>query len=535
MKKIDRISVFTGALNPSVCRGIHALHEKLPDTHFQIVLHKPSRPLGKLLRNQWKNIKRNGWRWIPYQAADLGKAITNGGHSSKVYSDRVPGLELQPEQLVNRDRISLDTVEDINGSDAITRVRAFSPDLGVSLGAPILKSALFELPSLGTINLHKGKLPDYRGMPPAFWELWNDEQEVGCSIHRMAKKLDGGDLLMCTSVERQPYSTLGGLQATLDRVGVELTCEAVSAIADGRAEFTKQPPGGQTYRKPTLKQMAQLQHKVGGAEAQGGVRGLAKDAVFTTYTKMVAPAPRAIRSRRGDQRIVVLMYHRVNDELRDGVTVGIEQFDRQMAWLRRRYPLVSVDRLASGDFPTDCRRPLVAVTFDDGYRDNYLNAAPILLKHQVPATFFVSTGLMGSEQGFQHDMSKLGRPLENMNWDQLREMTEMGFDIGSHTVNHINCGKMPLEVVKRELIESQQKLRDELHMENVLFAYPFGGRTDIVPEVVSYVKEIGYRCCMSAYGGVNTARGLDVFNILRAGVNYNFSKRAFEARLEGWA
>ncbi len=532
MGDITKIAVFTAALDYSVRKGLVELRKALPDVEYTIFLHQPHKPLSTLIRNQWGNLRRNGWRWIPYQSAEILTGVL-GSRPVASPTRSTPGADFTMESLLTHDNVDLVRVNDINGDDSIKLVRDLAPDLGVSLAAPILKPPLFDIPRLGSINLHKGKLPDYRGMPPAFWELWHDERSVGCSVHKVRKKLDAGELLATTTVQRETYSTLVGLQLTLDEVGIRLMCQAVKQMVSGSVVATPQPSGGKTFRKPTLKQRAQLARKLSVTESKDGLRRLVKNAVFQVYSRGYSPVARRIRGARRDQRLVILMYHRVNDELRDGVTVGIEQFDQQMRYLRRHYPLLSVREIVNGEYSTDSRRPLVAVTFDDGYADNYEHAVPILQKHGVPATFFVSTGLMGTDQGFQHDLTKIGRPLRNMSWPQLTEMCEMGFDIGSHTVNHINCGKAPIGDVRRELLLSKQTLQQKLGIDKVLFAYPFGGRGDIVPDALNYVKEIGYACCMSAYGGVNTTRSLDIFNLLRTGINYNFSKHAFTARLEG--
>src|SRR5262249_28366355 len=137
-------------------------------------------------------------------------------------------------------------------------------------------------------------------------------------------------------------------------------------------------------------------------------------------------------------RVAVLLYHRVSDDARDNLTVGIEQFDRQMALVRKHCRVVSIDDVVTGRGVVS-GTPTVCITFDDGYLDNYLHAMPILLKHAIPAAFFVSTGIVGTERAFPHDLRRGNQNLPVMNWDQLREMRDRGFTIGSHSVSHIDC------------------------------------------------------------------------------------------------
>ena len=70
-------------------------------------------------------------------------------------------------------------VPNVNSLVTLHVLRELSPDLGVSLGNRVIYEEVFSLPRLGTINLHHGRIPGYRGGPPTFWELYNGEQSMG--------------------------------------------------------------------------------------------------------------------------------------------------------------------------------------------------------------------------------------------------------------------------------------------------------------------------------------------------------------------
>lgn len=264
------------------------------------------------------------------------------------------------------------------------------------------------------------------------------------------------------------------------------------------------------------------------------VRNAGKDLVSRAY---LATAAR-VRSQRlasaESQRVSVVCYHRVNDVQRDGVTVPVETFDRQIALIRRHYQVTPLADLISGQVDRTSRRPIVAVTFDDGYRDNFENAVPILRRHGVPATFFVCTGLIGAQCGFHHDIRQYGRALPTMTWDQLRDMHAQGFEIGSHTVHHANLAKIAEDVARLELTQSRDAIRREIGVDAVPFAYCYGGRGDITPQRRALVREVGYSCCMSAYGGTNKGV-IDLFDIKRFTASWAMRESVFRARIEGWA
>jgi peptidoglycan/xylan/chitin deacetylase (PgdA/CDA1 family) len=366
-------------------------------------------------------------------------------------------------------------------------------------------------------------------MPPAFWELWNGETEVGCTIHRVEAGLDTGAVVAEATTPIHPFSTLRGLQLTLDEIGVELMCDAVAGIRAGTLAFRSQGPGGRTNRKPTLGQVAQLRHRMAAREkARAGLAHRSAKYAYLLTRLLVG----RVRNAIAKPPITVILYHRVGDALRDSLTTGIEQFDRQMALIERTCHPLSIEDVVSGRLPHSPKRPMVCVTFDDGYRDNFAIAAPILLRHRIPAAFFVSTGIVGTSRPFPHDRGKVPAALENMSWDELRQLSRCGFVIGSHTVNHIDCAAASADTVERELRTSLATLRSELGLRDVILAYPFGGREHMTPERLELVKRAGYAGCLSAYGGFNRGE-VDRFNVLRCGVNWGFSDLAFRCRIFG--
>lgn len=529
MNKSTHIVVFTADFSHTVRKGIVAINQAIPDVLWLIVINCPVKKPIKLLRNQWHNLRRNGLRWIPHSMANVFRRLMPD--NSVVIESCQPGYKYTSQAFESLPNVHVITVPDLHGPDTIAAVHSFSPRLGLSLAAPILKRPLFSIPDLGTLNLHKGKVPDFRGMPPAFWELWNDVDSIGCTVHWIEEKLDTGDVVKETTITRLQYSTLRGLQLTLDEIGITIMKDAVVDVLKGNIIGTPQASGGKTYRKPTLGQIAALQKKIEyQCQQQTGMKQFLKDSFFQFRIQL----QRAFLHKFSSPKITVLLFHRVTDEVRDNLTVGIEQFDRQMALVRKYYHVLSIEQVATSERIRTSGKSAVCITFDDGYLDNYVHAVPILLKYGIPAAFFVSTGIIDTNGTFPHDRIRGNENISVMNWEQIRTMHEAGFTIGSHTVSHIDCASESEELVRKELKESMMVIHRELGIQNVIFAYPYGGRQHMTPERLQLVKQAGYSACLSAYGGSNFTK-VDRFNVKRNGVHYEFSDVAFHSQCEGYA
>ena len=521
--KPTRLVVFTGDLGYGVRRSIVDIDATIADVSWLVVVHTPRKSIPQLLRSQRNNLQKHGWRWIPYQLRDVfGRMSSRGGAAEK---KGLPGVEYRADSLSTNPRIRVLYTPDIHSAEAVAVVRDFAPDLGLSLAAPILKPEIFKAPRLGTINLHKGKLPEFRGMPPEFWEFWADKPSVGCSVHWVDDRLDQGAVLQEAEISRQQFSTLKGVRLQLDELGARLVCEAVESVLSGAAHAKVQPSSaGKTYRKPSLAQEAQLATRLReiGPASPSEWRLLPKSLV----QKLIFRLHCLFLWRLLPPRVTVLLYHRVCDSTRDNLTVGVEQFERQMGLLARHCEVVAIEKVLAMHRVPRCRRPLVAVTFDDGYLDNYVNAAPALRKHCIPAAFFVSTGIVDSVHQFPHDLRRGNSSLPVLSWQQIRKMRDWGFTIGSHTANHVDCVAEEVETVRRELSQSMDDLARELgHSTGAIFAYPYGGRHQMNSERLDFVRQAGYAGCLSAYGGSNI-KGVDRWAVLRRGIHWEFTDDA---------
>jgi peptidoglycan/xylan/chitin deacetylase (PgdA/CDA1 family) len=171
------------------------------------------------------------------------------------------------------------------------------------------------------------------------------------------------------------------------------------------------------------------------------------------------------------ERVVpILMYHRISvaspsaPEITRRLTVHPTTFARQMKWLKRHgYRTLTQRQLFEGLM---CGRRLgrkpIVITFDDGYRDNYLNASPVLARLGMHATAYVITRRISSK-----DRSFL-------TWRQLRALERRGVEIGSHTVSHRALTGLSDSQAFAELVKARRTLERRLGHRVPWLAYPFG-------------------------------------------------------------
>lgn len=253
-----------------------------------------------------------------------------------------------------------------------------------------------------------------------------------------------------------------------------------------------------------------------------------------------------LRATAGRSRGVVLRYHSVSDGvdrtdryLDHSLTVSTRVFERQIHFLSRRYTIVPledmVNRLRRGQ---KLFRRAIAITFDDGYRDNYTRAFPILHRYQAPATFYLTTGCIENRQvlwtaylrylltvtqvkelrlvqpealcldltppgareeaftilvvrmkniptaqrqdmlaavAAQLQVSDLS-PLQDimMSWAEVREMQSQGMSFGAHTITHPNLPNTPSAEAEQEIYGSKTAIEEQIKEPVLHFSYPNG-------------------------------------------------------------
>ena len=265
------------------------------------------------------------------------------------------------------------------------------------------------------------------------------------------------------------------------------------------------------------------------------------------------------------QRLSILIYHRVLDKhdfLRPS-DPDIQRFDRQMKWVKNFFNVLdladAVAMLAANNLPERA----LCITFDDGYKDNYQNAFPVLKKHGLAATFFIATGFLdngimwndtvieslrntGKEELDLRDyglscfninnskpesLDKIINELKYLSFDErkklvselpdllsvskpdglmmtekeVKELFQGGMGIGGHTVNHPILNKINAQQAMQELKSGKQTLEKIINERITLFAYPNGKpEQDYQREHVDMVRQAGFDAAVTTAWGVAT-------------------------------
>jgi peptidoglycan/xylan/chitin deacetylase (PgdA/CDA1 family) len=153
-------------------------------------------------------------------------------------------------------------------------------------------------------------------------------------------------------------------------------------------------------------------------------------------------------------------------------------------------------------------RPKVAITFDDGYFDNYQYAYPLLVRNAVPATFFLTVGLLEGDPKVVERFGSLRqaqkKEIEPLAWDQVQEMSEAGMEVGCHTYSHRNLAFLQGSELEFELRNAKEIMEKRLEQEIAGLAYPFGKpRRHFNKTTVEEAQNAGYQ-----YGAAVCLRGV---------------------------
>ena len=234
-----------------------------------------------------------------------------------------------------------------------------------------------------------------------------------------------------------------------------------------------------------------------------------------------------------DREIAVLRYHSVNEFRGSDVNVRESEFRKQLDFLKTRYDIIPLEKavefLEKGALP---ERGAVALTFDDGYRDNYEIVFPVLAKEKIPATVFLLAGGEERDRVLPHLQDDQPEYSHLLNWEEAREMADSGITFGSHGESHARLVLLPRERAEFEIMDSRKKIEREIRRPIQFFSYPYGTFLDFDSKTERWVEEAGYQAAFSAVFGTNGPRSRR-FALRRIGIEASDTLFTFRAKLNG--
>lgn len=186
--------------------------------------------------------------------------------------------------------------------------------------------------------------------------------------------------------------------------------------------------------------------------------------------------------------LLILCYHSVPIQGNWYYDVKTSDFEKHLKYLSDRFEIIRAIDFVNGK--KEEGSPMIALTFDDGYENNFSNLHPLLLKNDIPATIFVTTDYLQEKKGKIIE-PEAGLQKKMLTWKQLRELSESSLvDIGSHGVHHIEMSKLAKNELLDELINSKLMLESLIETEVSLFAYPGGFFNNMTTRLL---RQAGYK------------------------------------------
>ena len=328
-----------------------------------------------------------------------------------------------------------------------------------------------------------------------------------------------GYLLWCRSPSELPAALEQIKHTRLNRY-VPPRCEIHSVITDylSRAKTNYLPPERRWPLKPS--------RSAGHMQFRKLVRWAVVSVMY--YSGLLF----LMRLFRSPHQARILVYHSVSDEPLNPFSVPPGDFEEHIRFLSQEFNVISLEELANcldngRDIPPDS----VVITLDDGLRDNYVNAYPILKEYQVPATMFLIVDHLRPDPSEPAESADDGEPLF-LSWAEVKEMSQNGIRFGSHTLSHRPLTSLPLAEARREIQESKRQLERRLEQPVNVFSYPLGRVQDFNQDIRNVVAESEYICACVGLNGTN-GRDTDPYLLKRTKIEVNDGMYVFEKAMKG--
>ncbi|MBD0379556.1 polysaccharide deacetylase family protein [Paenibacillus sp. WST5] len=228
------------------------------------------------------------------------------------------------------------------------------------------------------------------------------------------------------------------------------------------------------------------------------------------------PSPTRQPEQTKEISIPVLNYHSIGNEPGNTLVLHPDKLAKQLEYLKEHEytPLTMSDFILILEKKLTPPSKPVLLTFDDGYTDNYELAMPLLKQYGYPATLFMSPGAVGQP--------------DYLNWEQVKEMHEAGWDIHPHGMTHPYLSKLSVEKQKEEITEARRLIEEQLGTTADVFCYPYGAFNS---KTLTILKDAGFRYAFTIEQG-RTTSSQKPFQLKRIYVNGEDSLAAWSRKLK---
>lgn len=539
-EKRFRLIIFSSMPPRQVAKIMARIRRDVPDAEVSGVLYERRRPKTFQQRTEiWrrKMLRPVYWRYVAHRifaaldrhAFRLLDAIIRFIHAAPKDPNGKLGYGLDDlEESCQGIGAQLLVTRDIHSEEALSFVRSRNADLGLVFGTRILKPALYEIPKQGSINIHKRKVPDYRGGGPVgLWELLDDQKEIGVTVHRVEARVDVGGVIRSATIPIEPFDDLESLALKADVVGADLIVATIRDFIRGTVSETPQDGPSKLFKNPPAEELLRMKKRL--AKRRKGYGNPYRRPPWKLLVKSLLYAPRIARLNREHRRKkdfpVMILYHHLVADRPHRFGVSTAYFLRQLNYLLRHYRVVGLREALELVRRGGVEAPTVAITFDDGYADNFINLRAVTEETGVPVAYFISTEHISSGREFAHDGLFKEHGFFPNTWEQVEYLKHCGYEIGSHTRNHADCGSSDADFLHSEIVGSGQDIQKRLGA-TAYFSFPFGMPQNISPPAVETACR-AYENVFSAYGGENYTA--DRYRILK---RWNFPYTVWELELQ---
>ena len=323
--------------------------------------------------------------------------------------------------------------------------------------------------------------------------------------------------------------------------------------------------------------------------------------IINSFYKLGGSAQKAGLTRPWASHSSILMYHRVLPDLlaaqdQTGIATSTTLFESHLGYIREYCEPISLskwyDRQQSHAL-VNRGKPIVVITFDDGYRDNLQFALPLLEKYQIPATFYITTRFAdGDRRMWWYDIEYLVRnrthfsldwqnrhfelPARNsrekncaynqlrelfvscapheqdrllislvgdqslpeapetLNWEEIKAMARSPFaEIGAHTVNHPILSRLDHSAARTECLQSKKRLEEKLAIPVNHLAYPFGTQDEAALREYQIAQEVGFQTAVTTISD-RLSNQTSLFALPRIAIKRRTTAEHVAVKISGW-